>query len=623
MEPYQYQKLSSDPSRIEIRLIELLPAERESDEIHINIKHAVLSDNPEYEALSYCWGSRTDGARIACDSGYIEVMRNLALALRRLRPKLAPDASASPRTIWADAICINQADIPERGVQVRHMRRIYGMAQQVLVWLDAAPNPEDDSVAMDMIRRLARADPVTQNPFSGFGWHGDVPHVAHDNWPKLSAFWRKDYFRRSWIVQEVVVGRHVLIHCGADDACLVTWDELVKAVRFTMATGMLHIFPSGNVISIGAIKAARDDFRTHGSSTRSALATLQLSRRCLATDARDYVFAFYGLIGEELGQLGVLPDYSMDARSLYIQLAVSMLERSGNLDLLSVPRNTSDSVVGNLPSWVPDWSQDCDTATLLRFEFGGRAGSDAFNASGPAVCAPLFDVGPGHARLGVQGAIVDEIAAVSRVWASRREAPARLGPVWTVFADQNRTALTVAAAEVSALGVARVHWRRKYFDDQAMLDVFWETCRAGWFPEGHAAAREAFYRFHKVSRVFRMAYRFRFIPILLCLSGRILLSHSLGLPIKPPFSEGADYVRHCDAKPSRRLARTKKGYIGLVPGASSVGDKIALLKGGKCPYVIQRRDGGWELLGDSFVHGMMKGELAPTDEAVWQTLWLI
>ena len=627
MEPYQYQKLSSEPSSIQIRLIELLPAARDVDEIRIKIKHASISDNPEYEALSYCWGSRVDITRIVCGSGYIEVTRNLASALRRLRPKLAADAPALPRTIWADAVCINQSDIPERSLQVLHMRRIYETAQQVLVWLEAAPNPLDDRVAMDMIRSLARADAVSQNPFSGFGWHGDVPHVVHENWAKFSAFLRKEYFRRSWIVQEVVVSREVLLHCGADDSCLATWGELVQALRFVLATGMLHIFPSENVVSIGAIHTARADFQNHGSSRRSALATLQLSRRCLATDPRDYIFAFYGLVGEELGKLGISPDYSKDARSLYIQLAVSMLERSRNLDVLSVPRNASreagDPVVGGLPSWVPDWSQDCQTSSLLRFEYREQAGSDDFNASASADCASQFDIGPSHAHLGVQGAIVDEITAVSLVWANGRETPLRLSSSLTLFADMNRSTLALAAVEVSALGVARAHGRRRYFDDQATLDAYWETCRAGYFPEGHAAAKEAFYRYHKASRVFRMACRLRFIPILLGVSARILLSHSLGIPIKPPFSEGADYVRHCQAKPGRRLARTRKGYIALVPGASSVGDKIALFKGGKLPFVIRQQDGGWELLGDSFVHGLMHGQLAPTDEGAWQAMWLV
>ena len=37
--------------------------------------------------------------------------------------------------IWIDAICINQEDLLERNAQVTLMFRIYGSAQQALVWL--------------------------------------------------------------------------------------------------------------------------------------------------------------------------------------------------------------------------------------------------------------------------------------------------------------------------------------------------------------------------------------------------------------------------------------------------------------------------------------------------------
>jgi hypothetical protein len=37
--------------------------------------------------------------------------------------------------MWIDAICINQADLAERAVQVLHMRAIYHLAERVVAWL--------------------------------------------------------------------------------------------------------------------------------------------------------------------------------------------------------------------------------------------------------------------------------------------------------------------------------------------------------------------------------------------------------------------------------------------------------------------------------------------------------
>jgi hypothetical protein len=40
-----------------------------------------------------------------------------------------------PRTLWVDAVCIDQADDEERSEQVQMMSRIYKNASRVLVWL--------------------------------------------------------------------------------------------------------------------------------------------------------------------------------------------------------------------------------------------------------------------------------------------------------------------------------------------------------------------------------------------------------------------------------------------------------------------------------------------------------
>ena len=59
----------------------------------------------------------------------------------------------------------------------------------------------------------------------------------------------------------------------------------------------------------------------------------------------------------------------------------------------------------------------------------------------------------------------------------------------------------------------------------------------------------------------------------------------------------------------RRLARTEKGYLALVPHNSQPGDKIALCRGGKLPLVLRASlKDTWELVGCSYVHGIMHGE---------------
>ena len=68
---------------------------------------------------------------------------------------------------------------------------------------------------------------------------------------------------------------------------------------------------------------------------------------------------------------------------------------------------------------------------------------------------------------------------------------------------------------------------------------------------------------------------------------------------------------------NRRFFISEKGYIGLAPSNAAPGDKIAVLFGGKVPYVLRRNepassgtsDTTWTFLGDSYVHGIMDGEV--------------
>jgi hypothetical protein len=64
----------------------------------------------------------------------LSITANLESALRHLR------LSDQQRTLWVDALCINQSDITERGSQVQLMADIYTAVSRVLIWL----GPEDD-----------------------------------------------------------------------------------------------------------------------------------------------------------------------------------------------------------------------------------------------------------------------------------------------------------------------------------------------------------------------------------------------------------------------------------------------------------------------------------------------
>ena len=60
----------------------------------------------------------------------------------------------------------------------------------------------------------------------------------------------------------------------------------------------------------------------------------------------------------------------------------------------------------------------------------------------------------------------------------------------------------------------------------------------------------------------------------------------------------------------RRVTRTSQGYIGLCNRYTEAGDRLALIDGVCVPIVLRPTlDGRWRIIGESYVYGVMHGEL--------------
>ncbi|KAI7370724.1 hypothetical protein KC354_g1044 [Hortaea werneckii] len=119
-----------DKEKREIRILLLQPSEEEDDALYADLEVVSLDSEPEYKAISYVWGDASDTTVMFLNGGkVIEIIKSLAAALRRFRDSKVYVA------LWADAVCINQADLQERADQVRLMGRIYATAIQVNIWL--------------------------------------------------------------------------------------------------------------------------------------------------------------------------------------------------------------------------------------------------------------------------------------------------------------------------------------------------------------------------------------------------------------------------------------------------------------------------------------------------------
>jgi hypothetical protein len=252
LEPYQVKDL---------RLIVLRPAESESVAINCELIVVNADDAPEYEALSWCWGTsaldhevRVIQKERSNQSEQVSIMmvsKTLSKALISLR------RSAKSRHLWVDFMCINQEDNDERNKQVPMMHKIYGNAKKVCIWLDEdknlvqdlLPNPISDNsdsdseidrenemrhereqqsesetalldkIAMDFIRndvlRLWQFDTLCKDK------------KMAKQWAALLSLMRKPWFSRRWVVQEIALAKDATIYCGKGH---IKWRDFADAV---------------------------------------------------------------------------------------------------------------------------------------------------------------------------------------------------------------------------------------------------------------------------------------------------------------------------------------------------------------------------------------------------------
>lgn len=121
-----YPKLQYPESSI--RLLYVQPGTGK-DSVHAVIKSYSLAQRPEFEALSYTWGDKTDWRFVRVNGRKMKISGNLYEALTALRRPW------EARALWVDQICINQGDIREKNNQIPLMTWIYGRAKNTLIWL--------------------------------------------------------------------------------------------------------------------------------------------------------------------------------------------------------------------------------------------------------------------------------------------------------------------------------------------------------------------------------------------------------------------------------------------------------------------------------------------------------
>jgi len=598
---YQYRPL--DASNNEIRLLSLDPSPNTTDPITGTILHINLEDatgpntgfsfsgkspgssfnfagptraTHSYNALSYAWGNHSElsGTSILVAGTALPVKANLAAALRQLR---GSKATALRSFWWIDALCINQADVRERNAQVALMRRIYGSAAHVWVWLGGAA--DRSGAAMALVRKLGRppkrgpAHPEVEYPY--------IPDdVRRSNLACVAALFEREWWDRVWVRQEVALGNRVSFLCGGEDCTLeelTTAEGLLEdsllllrldSKRRDMAP-VLRLAQAQQARRAAGFQKLRDESNV-GDRYIDLYPLLLHSRGCKASDAHDKVFGLLGLADPSFYELAV--DYRLPVEDVYRMAATAIITKTGNLNILSAAQNVGR--VNSLPSWAPNlidpWkAQPFPTSTSSASTALPRQKPERcrFNASGKV--------------LTVTGQVYGRIARLSAQAAQSTHSNQELARVLAAWTDFARSILT-AKQEPSG----------SQFGSFSM-PIFGSNLGDFATPEEGCMARLL---------LIQPKWMFTFGTIQSKVDVDVAYARSMLAPeawiesraADPGFQEG---MRRYGV--GRRVGQCRGRDVGLFPEDAREGDVVVCLYGADNPYVLRKLTDGYLLVGDA------------------------
>lgn len=307
---------------------------------------------PRYEALSYTWGSSVAQVKAyivnASDPwsphNTIYINSNLSHALNHLR---YPEEQ---RTLWVDALCIDQHNIEERNIQVKRMGNIYSLAKRVVVWI--GEEWEDSQLALATLKDLG--DQVEHTVKPNFGdapgareirWWDPVYSLPYDDrtWSSLLSLCLRPWFSRVWVLQEIHLANHgAIVQCGTDTCPWITIRKALLSLRDKMK------LPPELRAVLESYAIGLEDKRFLGFDK-----LLQLSRSRCCLDPRDKIYGVLSLVSSSISTK-IRPQYSLPVANTYAEAFLTHLDITRRLDLITHCR-IEQSVTGGA-SWIPNWS---------------------------------------------------------------------------------------------------------------------------------------------------------------------------------------------------------------------------------------------------------------------------
>lgn len=559
----------------------------------------------DYVALSYTWGDASQTISVLVNGQITQVTQNLWDCLYVELSTTTTEQPAARLWLWIDALCINQSDLDEKSAQIKRMGDIYSHALSCNVWLGTAS--EDSDAAIEILKELGERFEINGAPIEDLALTpendiavGKIQSKFGENSSKaLLSLLNRSYWKRLWIIQEIVLSRGFgYVVCGA---AAISLTQLFLASARLGYEGMMvesEIYQHWNITDNNRLPHISTLCFDEPPAGIDIYKLLRLCRTAEQTDARDKVYGLMNLVSPEISRL-IIPDYRLSTEDVFIGFTKAVIKGTKSLDILchSTPHNADKLSIATqnleLPTWVLDLRRHPTTTMDL------TPSNLPFNAGGKGRDFIEFGDSPPNS-LKFRGFVFDKIDGLGQPDYIFKDL--MLDIIQPQYKDNAYATVSSTRAAVSRSMLAN-----RPLEGLTDLEESFDLFDGGWIDSDSVHSENLL-----LPQLMQMDIQNANEKFLV--GGRQFRSYydapnteTQGLS-RTRFSE---ISRAAALSEGRRLMTTKRGYIGLTVRGARQGDIIAIAFGSGLPLVLRPNVDGnhYSYVGEAYVHGIMEGEM--------------
>ena len=572
------------------RLLAILPALDGDEPLQCECRCFEIGEAPPYEALSYVWGAQTPCVDIYCNGQWIQIGLPLACALKRLRYREAT------RTIWVDAICINQRDEAEKSYQVPLMGSIYALAKRVVVWLGPG-HAQQTRRAFECVKLIATAFEQADQNYSVASAHWwrlcEQVHVPEELFDplvvdSLRELFDRPWFSRVWCVQEIRLATDAHLIWGSDE---VSWADLAVSASWIFGkAGAVGENESRNAVESPLVEIAVENAAMmREKASYRLLDALDQFRMFKASNPRDKVYGLLSMVSPRFEVEALDVDYNKSVGEVYADTVLAVIRLYSRLTAFAYithhtdydgPKPRHNNGKSAYRSWAPRWDK-----SPIAHPLGIPEELCPWSACGDHSATMVVDAPSTPERLCLKGTIYSKVNEVGDAMGYHNLIdPEYIGKY--ASGDPVRKHPIIAAFE--------------RIDANSPQERFARTLTRGCWGEAD--------QYVQLSNEFIQTKHNEACSRFL---SRLIHLQSFGDEGEYTFdSDSAQFKRDAYyACRQRRMFWTERGSYGLGPHSMRAGDSVVVLYGGNTPYVLRPRGREYIFMGQAYVDEIMNREL--------------